>query len=76
MNCVKVEEYLMLSSNSVNLLVPSSTGGIPEAFCNQPISSADPRTVFRTREIRLKKNASFIDIHETANGILKCMQLK
>lgn len=53
-----VQKYLMLSSNSVNLLVSSTTGGIPEAFCSQPISSADPRMVFRTLDIRLKENMS------------------
>lgn len=43
----------MSSSISVNLSVPSSTGGMSVAFCSHPMSSAEPRTVRLTFSIRL-----------------------
>lgn len=54
--------HLMLSRISVNLSVPSSTEGISGSRCSHPISSADPRTVLRTRSIRLKVKSSIISI--------------
>ena len=62
-DCCKCTD-LMVSSNSMNRLVPSSTGGMPGARCSHPMSCAEPRTVFRAREIRLqvkyfKKNISY-----------------
>lgn len=47
--------YLMPCSSSTNLAEPSTTGAIPGALCNHPMSSEDPCKVFRTRDTTLER---------------------
>ena len=59
------EDYNLISeSNSKNLSVPSTTGGIPGVFCSHPISSDEPIKVFRILNITLYqiKNQSVINV--------------
>ena len=49
----------MFESNSKNLAVPSSIGGLPGACCNHPISSLEPCKDFHTRVLILRKQIGF-----------------